>query len=844
MPCRLMPVRTRYLPVAWLAILAGMGVATPNAVAQTPEFRSMWVTRFEWPNRDEATCKARIDSAMQNLASSHFNAVFFQIRGQCDTLYPSPYEVWSHLIGGADPGWDPLAYAIDAAHSRGLEFHAYINTYNCWLGSPLPTNPNHLFYKHCNAADPDHHDWLVCDSSGTPVQWPNGTGSYIWIAPGIPDFQAYWRRQVMYVVRNYDVDGVHFDYIRTAGSGYSYDPISEARRASTQGNPNNLDFHAWTADQVTRLVRDTYAEIMSVKPYVKVSAAVFSNAITSPVNVHQDPRTWAQTGGIDIIVPMAYFAGGAGSTWDSQLQTWLAGCAGRHVAAGHNTNQGVASLLEQIELTRLRGAQGNSAYSWSSFTFWNDYLTNVYPTAVPTPAMPWKDTPTTAIIHGFVTQPGGDPVVDAHIARSGDASISLSTGDGFYSMLLVPPGTYTLTASHAAYAGEPSAVVNVGPGDVVRQDLALGVLLAPVIAEVAPDPDTAVVAEDYTRQLALSQGSADAWTLIAGPPRATIGNTGIVHWYPTAVDAGHSYAFTAEVNNAAGSDLESWQVLVEAPSCSTFRIADFDEVTTGTEHLFRRPRLSGTTVNHLTLTPNVAIVTDAVPAFSGAKCYKVEWQFVDATPQRWMRLATWDAPGLPNPIIKLGRPIRIRLRLDSGRLRVGVGIREIDAPGELGQNGGTSGPIEWIGVTGTVSGAPQGVPVEPMPGVWQTLVFQPRTDPICGFTGNGTLGSENGMGTFEELAFTVVDSAGPFTVYIDDVELLCDTTPFGDFDLDRDTDLADFSRFRACFNGANRPYAKTGCDIADFDADADVDLTDFGTFRACFNGPNRPPACP
>ncbi|MBN1490292.1 MAG: carboxypeptidase regulatory-like domain-containing protein, partial [Phycisphaerae bacterium] len=503
-----------------------------------------------------------------------------------------------------------------------------------------------------------------------------------------------------------------------------------------------------------------------------------------------------------------------------------------------------ASLLEQIELTRLRGAQGNSTFSWSSFTFWNDYLTTVYTSAVPTPTMPWKVAPTTAIIHGFITQPGGEPVVDAHVTRTGDAGISLSTGDGFYSILLVPPGTYTLTASHMAHAGEPTAVVSVGPGDVIRQDLELGALLPPVIAEVVPDPDAARVATNYTRQLALSQGSADTWTLVAGPSRATVSRTGIVHWYPTALDAGHSYTFAAEASNAAGSDQKSWQVLVDATPCSTFRIADFDQVTTGAEYLFRRPRLSGTTIDNLTETPNVAMVTDAVPAFSGAKCYKVQWQFVDTTDQRWMRLATWDAPGLPNPIIELGRPIRIRLRLDSGQLRIAVGVREIDGTGELGSNGGTAGTIEWIGATHTVSGAPQGVLVEPMPGVWQTLVFHPRIDPILGFTGSGTLSSPNGMGTLEELSITIVDTAGPFTLYIDDIDLLCDTMPFGDLDADGDSDLTDFNTFAACFNGPNRPPTYASCDRADFDADNDVDLADFAIFAACFNGPNRPPTRP
>ena len=64
-----------------------------------------------------------------------------------------------------------------------------------------------------------------------------------------------------------------------------------------------------------------------------------------------------------------------------------------------------------------------------------------------------------------------------------------------------------------------------------------------------------------------------------------------------------------------------------------------------------------------------------------------------------------------------------------------------------------------------------------------------------------------------------------------------------DFDRDGDVDLADFSRFQACFNGPNRPPAAADCGEAILDGDGDVDLTDFSVFQGCFNGPNRPPAC-
>ncbi len=824
-----------------LAVAGGVTLHPTVLWGQDPEFRAMWVTRFEWPHADRATCQAKIDSVMQTLAAHHFNAVFFQIRGQCDVFYPSPEEVWSPLIGGADPGWDPLAYAISAAHAAGIEFHAYINTHTCWLasGGALPANPNHLFYRHCNAADPAHRDWLICDSHGNPVQW---AGSYVWIAPGIPDFQAYWRRQVMHVVRNYDVDGVHFDRIRTPGSSYSYDPISRARLVNSQSNPNALDFAAWTADQTTRLVRDIYAEIMAVKPQIVVSAAVFSNPATSPTSVYQDSLVWAQAGGMDLLVPMMYYTGGAGSGWDTTLQAWLAGSAGRHVVAGHNTPEGVAELLAQVELTRTRGGQGNSIFSYNSFTGWSDYLAEVYQAAVATPVMTWKSNPTTGIVYGYVRDAQGVPVVDAQVSWSGSTYKALSSGDGFYSFLLVLPGTYTVTTSHIGYDPVSPAQVTVAAGAVTRLDITLGSLLPPIIAAVSPDPDSAVRGREYVCQLTLAQGIADSWSLLQGPSGATVDNvTGLVRWVPMPSDSGRLMTFSVQASSAAGSDEATWNVQVELmPACGTFGLAGFEEYSEGTRVMFRNPRYSGSSAPNLAPTPDVSEVTEAIPAFGGSKCYMLQWEYLDTSLQRWARVTTAGGAYIPNPTVDLNRPIRLRLRLDSGRLRLSVGIRETGTTADLGADGDRVGSIEFLGAAAKVDGAPQGVLIEPMLGQWQTFTFDPRNDPIVAFTGDGVLSTPSGKGTLECLAFSIVDGVGPYTVYLDEIDFLCDLP--GDFDHDGDVDLSDFGYFQHCFSGPGNPFPD-GCRSADFDLDGDLDGLDFDGYRGCFNGANQPPGC-
>lgn len=560
---------------------------------------------------------------------------------------------------------------------------------------------------------------------------------------------------------------------------------------------------------------------------------MYSNPLTAPANENQDALTWANTGGMDMLVPMMYFTGGAGSTWDSRLQLWLSGAPDRQVVAGHSTSQGTTSLLQQVELTRLRGGHGNAIFSWSSFTGWSQYVANVYQTPVSLPVMTWKTSPTTAVIYGYVTGIGGQPLADANLVRSGSGYVALSTGDGFYSFLLVPPGTYSLDVSHSGYAPAAATNITVAAGDVIRRDITLANVLAPIIAEVDPDPDSAIIDQEYTRQLTLSQGDAESWALLDGPSGADVDATGRVYgWTPTVSDLGQVFTFAVQAANLAGSDTEGWSVQVAGvPPCARWLATDFEGYDPATRVMFNLPRYSGSTSNDLATSPNVAEVSADAPAFSGSQSLKVQWEWIDTDPQRWMRLTTSNAPYVPNPTITLDRPVRVRLRAESGRFRLAIGIRETGTSAEIGEDGGTSGSIEWVGAASDDNGAPQGVLVEPMPGVWQTFVFDPLTDPIHGMTGDGTLYTPTNKGVLEHLAFSIVDSAGPITVYIDDIELLCGTPPFGDMDGDGDVDLGDYPLWAACMQGPNVSVGPE-CEAADADGDTDVDLRDFQLLTA------------
>jgi len=210
-------------------------------------------------------------------------------------------------------------------------------------------------------------------------------------------------------------------------------------------------------------------------------------------------------------------------------------------------------------------------------------------------------------------------------------------------------------------------------------------------------------------------------------------------------------------------------------------------------------------------------------------------------------VSTNNATDVPNPTVAFDKPIRLCFRLDNGSLRVCLGLRETNTDAAIGENGGIEGTIEWLGATAADGTSPVGGKIlNARPGVWQTMIFDPLTDPVVAFTGDGVLSSTTNKGTIEHVGFACNGTAGPFTLYIDDVAQLCEMPlPIpGDANGDGDVDAEDLSAFVECLSGANVPRAG-GCEGFNFDNDTDVDLDDFGILQGCLSGPDVPgdPTC-
>jgi uncharacterized lipoprotein YddW (UPF0748 family) len=455
-----------------------------------PEFRGAWVTRFEWTSPDPAKLRSNIVHIMDAAKAAGLNAVVFQVRSDCSTFYPSKLEPWSHMLGGRDPGFDPVQFAIDEAHKRGLEFHAYINA--CPASERRegpPAGAQSIWFMHCTPQS--NPNWLVYEG-GKPADF----NEYWWLNPNLPEVQTYIRTVVVDFASRYNADGIHFDRIRFPKPRVSDDPWSKARFAA-DGNPMQLGYDRWQADNITRMLTDIYGAVTAIKPQMRFSAAVwgiydktklpqgndkrsgYSWTSSGLQDYHQDSIEWTRRGCIDALIPMIYWdMGGNKPDYDELLASFvkLAG-NDRHIYGGQKVFDDV-EMLRQVVATRLVGGHGTCPFTLGTIEkkgLTHFYRATIYPDDVPTPPMPWKTSPTKGTILVWVKDAAGAPVMDAHVQIEGRSDVWLSSADGFCAIIDAAPGRAVLTARKPSTGAQASAVtVEAAPGKPTSAILVMG----------------------------------------------------------------------------------------------------------------------------------------------------------------------------------------------------------------------------------------------------------------------------------------------------------------------------------------------------------------------------------
>ena len=461
---------------------------SPESVPAIPrEFRGLWiasVANIDWPSRPGLTAKRQreeLDALLDRAKALRLNAVLLQVRPACDALYASGHEPWSEFLAGTmgkHPGWDPLSYAVDGAHSRGLELHAWFN--------PFRARPGGYGGK----VDPNH----VC---ARRPEWIRHYGRQTWLEPSNPEVQRHVLDVVLDVVRRYDIDGVHFDdYFypypeRVASTGEVIEFPDEAEWKRYRASGGVLDRDDWRRAHVDSFSERLYMEVKAVRRDVRVGISPFGiwrpghpaqiKGLDAYGSLYADSRKWLRSGWLDYCAPQLYWRIDQKEQSFPALLDWWVGQNpnGRHVWPGlHTAKHSPLEIEGQTRVTRaMPGATGNIHFSAKSLvsgdimdrgTVAGHLAATVYKDHALPPASPWLgeepvDPASNVRLDGPVVRFDPPP---ASIAKS---AIQWFAGNRWHhvvqppgvSVCSVPSDAVVVAVTHVDRLGNASPVVRV-----------------------------------------------------------------------------------------------------------------------------------------------------------------------------------------------------------------------------------------------------------------------------------------------------------------------------------------------------------------------------------------------
>ncbi|MGW1955129.1 glycoside hydrolase family 10 protein [Streptomyces sp. NPDC001920] len=327
------------------ALAAGAATAggRPDRRRAARQMRGVWVATVanrDWPSKQGLTAdrqRAELTDHLDNAADARLNTVILQVRPTADALWPSPHEPWSQVLTGTqggDPGWDPLGTAVEEAHARGLQLHAWFNPYRV---------ANHTDRSRLAESHPArrHPEWVVA------------YGGKLYYNPGLPEVRAFVQRAMLDAVERYPVDAVHFDdyFYPYPVAGQTFDDTDAYDRYGG-GFSTRAD---WRRDNIDRLIQEMAAGIRKLRPTTQFGISPFGvwrNAATDPLgsdsragvqtydDLYADTRTWVREGWIDYICPQLYWNIGFAAADYAKLLPWWA-----EVARGSRTQLYIGEAL-------------------------------------------------------------------------------------------------------------------------------------------------------------------------------------------------------------------------------------------------------------------------------------------------------------------------------------------------------------------------------------------------------------------------------------------------------------------------------------------------------------------
>lgn len=340
-------------------------IAFAQAMPVRPvEARSVWLDRGTIVALRDARGLSQL---FDRLKASGINVVYFETNNAGFTMYPSKLVAQNPQT----TGWDPLGTAVEEAHKRGMELHSWV-----WIFAVGNARHNPIIGKGHDYPGPvlstRDFAWALATANGSLL--PRSQHEY-WLDPSVPEARQYAKDLILEIVNKYKVDGIQYDYIRypfnNKGSEMGFNWTGRTHFEQDTGlSLDKMDdetrqvFQAWKVTQINNFVKDVTKAVRSLRPEIKVSAAVYAMPRRMRVNaVQQEWETWVANGWVDTLNPMTYVNNAKELT---NMAGYVRETTGDRalVYPGLSIRQlDTAGLIEQLDSARETGTLGTTMFA-------------------------------------------------------------------------------------------------------------------------------------------------------------------------------------------------------------------------------------------------------------------------------------------------------------------------------------------------------------------------------------------------------------------------------------------------------------------------------------------------
>jgi uncharacterized lipoprotein YddW (UPF0748 family) len=349
---------------------------------QKKEFRGVWIAtinNIDWPSAPGLsleTQKKELTELVDRVAKLNLNVVIFQVRAAADAFYQSETEPWSYFLTGKQglpptTDFDPLSYAIELCHARGMELHAWFNPFRVRNNGYYKLDPTSFTAKH--------------------PQYLHEYDHKLFLDPGIPQVRSHLNKVVMEVVRKYNIDAIHFDdyFYPYPIASLNYPDLKTFRQFGKEYYPRRLG--DWRRNNIDQFIKNLHDSIKAIKPQVKFGISPFGvwrnkkddpngspgiKGSSSYDELYADVYKWLSNNWIDYVIPQLYWEqGNRFGDFTSLVKWWSEHSFGKQLYIGQalykstgaeNSFVNPKEITQQITILRtFQNVGGFALYSAS-----------------------------------------------------------------------------------------------------------------------------------------------------------------------------------------------------------------------------------------------------------------------------------------------------------------------------------------------------------------------------------------------------------------------------------------------------------------------------------------------